>query len=107
MHASEKEHKYRKIVTLLQFKFLNITWLERSAVIACGNDWQQQCLKHMDMFMKNLKNLVHSIHSELKKSIPSFKKSHVHELVSAYLGYGSYAAYQVDLSFNKITNDTN
>jgi len=61
----------------------------------------------MDMFMKNLKNLVHSIHSELKQSIPAFKKSHVHELVSAYLGYGSYAAYQVDLSFNKVTNDTN
>jgi hypothetical protein len=61
----------------------------------------------MDMFMKNLKNLVHSIHSKLKKSIPSFKKSHVHELVSAYWGYASYAAYQVDLSFNKVTNDTN
>jgi hypothetical protein len=61
----------------------------------------------MDMFMKNLKNLVHSIHSELKQSIPSFKKSHVHGLVSAYLGYGCYAAYQVDLSFNKVTNDTN
>ena len=56
--------------------------------------------------MKNLKNLVHSIHSELKQSIPSFKKSHIHELVSAYLGYASYAAYQVDLSFNKVTDDT-
>jgi len=61
----------------------------------------------MDMFMKNLKTLVHSIHSELKESIPSFKKGHIHELVSAYLGYGSYAAYQVDLSFNKVSNDTN
>lgn len=57
--------------------------------------------------MKNLKNLVHSIHSELRQSIPSFKKSHIHELVSAYLGYSSYAAYQVDLSFNKVTKDTN
>ncbi|PKF62797.1 hypothetical protein CW745_05075 [Psychromonas sp. psych-6C06] len=55
--------------------------------------------------MKKLKNLVHTIYSELKQSNPKFKKSHVYELVSAYCGYGSYAAYQSDLSFNKITPD--
>ena len=52
--------------------------------------------------MKNLKTIVHNLHSELKKNIPLFKRSHVYELVSAYSGYGSYAAYQTDLSFNKI-----
>ena len=56
----------------------------------------------MDIFMKNLKTIVHNLHSELKINIPFFKKSHVYELVSAYSGYGSYAAYQTDLSFNKI-----
>ncbi len=55
--------------------------------------------------MKNLKNLVHTIHSELKQSNPKFKKSHVYELVSAYCGYGSYAAFQSDFSFNKIPPD--
>lgn len=56
------------------------------------------------MFMKNLKNLVHIITSELKTSAPTLKKSHIYELISAYCNYRSYAAYQSDLSFFKITD---
>lgn len=55
--------------------------------------------------MKNLKTLVHTIHCELKKDSPTLKKGHIYELVSAYCGYGSYAAYQADLSFNKVIEE--
>jgi hypothetical protein len=46
------------------------------------------------MFMKNLKILVHTAHSELKKTIPQIKKSHLYEAIASYCGFKSYAAFQ-------------
>jgi len=48
----------------------------------------------MDMFMKNLKMLVHTTHSELKITIPQIKKSHLYEAIASFCGFKSYAAFQ-------------
>jgi hypothetical protein len=48
----------------------------------------------MDMFMKNLKMLVHTAHSELKITIPSIRKSHIYEAIASFCGFNSYAAFQ-------------
>ncbi|MDP2560423.1 hypothetical protein [Psychrobium sp. 1_MG-2023] len=44
--------------------------------------------------MKNLKALVHTTHSELKKTIPTVKKSHLYEAIASFCGFNSYAAFQ-------------
>jgi hypothetical protein len=49
----------------------------------------------MDMFMKNLKMLVHTTHSELKNTIPQIKKSHLYEAIASFCGFKSYAAFQL------------
>jgi hypothetical protein len=48
----------------------------------------------MDMFMKKLKNLVHTAHNELKTTTPSLKKSHLYEAIASFSGFKSYAAFQ-------------
>lgn len=57
--------------------------------------------------MNNLKSLVHTTHSELKKTIPTIKKSHLYEAIASYCGFRSYAAYQKPSFFDKtqITDD--
>jgi len=57
--------------------------------------------------MKNLKTLVHTAHSELKKAIPKIKKSHLYEAIASYCDFQSYAAFQASCSFDKtqITDD--
>jgi hypothetical protein len=50
------------------------------------------------MYMRNLKPLIYSIHSELKNKITPLKKAHLYELASSYIGYKSYAAYKSNLS---------
>jgi hypothetical protein len=57
----------------------------------------------MDMFMKNLKSTIYSAHSELKKNLPSIKKSHLYEALASFCGFKSYAAFQVS-TVNKVTN---
>ncbi|WP_042148354.1 MULTISPECIES: hypothetical protein [unclassified Pseudoalteromonas] len=42
----------------------------------------------------NIKTLVHTLHSALLPENFKAKKSHLYEFVSAYYGYGSYAAFQ-------------
>ncbi|WP_042146311.1 MULTISPECIES: hypothetical protein [unclassified Pseudoalteromonas] len=42
----------------------------------------------------NIKTLVHTLHSALLQESLKTKKAHLYELVSAYYGYGSYAAFQ-------------
>ncbi len=61
----------------------------------------------MDMFMKSLKTLVHTTHSELKKTVPTIKKSHLYEAIASYCGFRSYAAFQASFPFDKtlITDD--
>lgn len=49
----------------------------------------------MDMYMKILKPIIFTAHSELKKAIPSIKKSHLYEAFAAFCGFKSYAAFQV------------
>eukprot|EP01093_Parvamoeba_rugata_P004097 TRINITY_DN15705_c0_g1_i1.p1 TRINITY_DN15705_c0_g1~~TRINITY_DN15705_c0_g1_i1.p1 ORF type:complete len:122 (+),score=15.26 TRINITY_DN15705_c0_g1_i1:690-1055(+) len=59
--------------------------------------------------MQNLKSKVFSIHSQLRPSLPFLKKTHLYELVAAFNGFKSYAAYknsfnhQVDLAIDKET----
>ena len=57
--------------------------------------------------MKNLKSLVHTTHSELKKTIPTIKKSHLYEGIASYCGFRSYAAFHASSFFDKtqITDD--
>jgi hypothetical protein len=49
----------------------------------------------MDMFMKNLKPLVHATHCVLKITVPSIKKSQIYEAIASYCGFKSYAAFQL------------
>ena len=42
----------------------------------------------------NIKTLVHTLHSALLQENFKTKKAHLYEFVSAYYGYGSYAAFQ-------------
>lgn len=46
------------------------------------------------MYMKNLKPIIFTAHSELKTAIPSIKKSHLYEAFAAFCGFKSYAAFQ-------------
>ena len=62
------------------------------------------CLKHMDMFMKNLKPLVYKTHSELSQSLPSIRKSHLYEAIASFCGFKSYAAFQLANEF-PVCND--
>jgi len=48
----------------------------------------------MDMYMKNLKPIIFTTHSELKSVVPSIKKSHLYEAFAAFCGFKSYAAFQ-------------
>lgn len=48
----------------------------------------------MDMYMKNLKPLIFSAHSELKTSHSEVQKSHLYEAFAAFCGFKSYAAFQ-------------
>ena len=67
------------------------------ALIACSDGLitVSRCLKHMDMYMKNLKPFIFAAHSELIIEIPSIKKSHLYEAFSAFCGFKSYAAFKV------------
>lgn len=49
----------------------------------------------MDMYMKNLKPFIFAAHSELRIEIPSIKKSHLYEALSAFCGFKSYASFKV------------
>lgn len=54
------------------------------------------------MYMKNLKPIIFTAHSELKKAIPSIKKSHLYEAFAAFCGFKSYAAFQVATNFSVV-----
>ena len=51
--------------------------------------------------MQNLNSIIHSIHSQHKAVIPTLKKSHCYEMLAAYSGFKTYAAYKQSL--NKLT----
>ena len=47
------------------------------------------------MYMKNLKPLIFSAHSELKPTLFTIKKSQLYEAFASFCGFKSYAAFQV------------
>lgn len=54
----------------------------------------------MDMYMKNLKPIIFTAHSELKTALPLIKKSHLYEAFAAFCGFKSYAAFQIASNVN-------